>query len=318
MFDARPIGHRIVTCQHIAKEETMNRSRLRSVFPGAVAVALACATGSGGAIAAPTIFVHSAYSTENGLFAPTQVTSTATAATSTSPLDGANFATATADASAGSVGIGLATTLSDGAPVSASAAARIADDWIPCPTCFTTVNLAPVTFVMHFDGTLSPAWLAANAISGESTSFNGSFHVAGDMLDFAWNGSQLSGTFCNGSPAPTCAPFTFLSTTRADGSLSFDDNLSFTGALFAPGFSTELTLSAGWDTTRQPSTLAFLHTFGFDIVSSDPNLVWVSDAGQLTRVSGSVSAVPEPGTAPLVSLGLLVFAPLARRARRRS
>ncbi len=112
-----------------------------------------------------------------------------------------------------------------------------------------------------------------------------------------------------------CAPFAFASTTLADGSLSFDDNLSFTGSLFAPGFSTELTLSAGWDTTQQPSTLAFLHTFGFDIVSSDPNLVWVSDAGQVSHVS--VSAVPEPEVLPLVSLGLLVLAPLARNRRRR-
>ena len=293
----------------------MNQGRHKSILLGAATVALACATASGGAMAAPTLFLRSDYSTEDGLFAPTQVTSTATAGTSTSLLDAANFATATADASAGSVGIGLATTLPDGSPVSASAVARITDDWIPCATtCITTVNLAPVTFNMHFDGTLGPAWLAANAISGEHVEFTGSFYVAEDTLDFAWNGSQLTGTFCNGSPTP-CAPFAFASTTLADGSLSFDDNLSFTGALFAPGFSTELTLSAGWDTTRQPSTLAFLHTFGFDIVSSDPNLVWVSDAGQVSHVS--VSAVPEPEVLPLVSLGLLVLAPLARNQRRR-
>ena len=168
---------------------------------------------------------------------------------------------------------------------------------------------------MHFDGTLSPAWLAANAISGDHIEFTGSFYVADDTLDFAWNGSQLAGTFCNGSPAPTCAPFTFASSTLADGSLSFDDNLSFTGTLAGSGFTTQLTLSAGWDSTHQPSTLAFLHTFGFDIVSSDPNLVWVSDAGQVTQVA--VSAVPEPEMLPLVSLGLLVLAPLARNRRRR-
>jgi len=294
----------------------MNQSRHRSFFLGAVIVALACATGSRSAIAAPTIFVRSDYSTDSGLSAPTQTTSTATGGTSTSQLDAGNFAAATAEASVGSVGIGLATTLPDGSPVSGSAVARITDDWIPCPTCFTFVNLAPVTFNMHFAGTLSPAWLAANAISGESNEFTGSFHVANDTLDFAWDGRQLAGTFCNGSPN-TCAPFTFASTTLADGSLSFDDNVSFTGTVFAPGFSTELTLSAGWDTSQQPSTLGFLHTFGFAIASSDPNLVWVSDAGQVTQVSGPVSAVPEPGTMPLISLGLLFLAPLARNARRR-
>lgn len=296
----------------------MNQGRLTSLLPGtaAAAVALACSTAAGDALAAPIIFVHSDYSTENGLFAPTQVTSTATTGTSTSPLDGADFATATATASVGSVGIALATTLSDGAPVAASAAARITDDWTPCPTCLTTINAAPVTFNMHFEGTLSPAWLAANAIVGDHIEFTGSFQVADDTLDFAWDGNQLAGTFCNGSPTPTCAPFTFPFATLADGSLAFDSNLSFTGTLVGSGFTTELTLSAGWDSTHRPSTLAFLHTFGFDIVSSDPNLVWISDAGQLTQVSAAVGAAPEPATMPLISLGLLVLIPLARRRRR--
>lgn len=292
------------------------------VFLGAAAVALACATGSGGAIAAPTVYVSSDYSTNDGLFAPTQTTRTATAGTSTSQLDGANFATATADASAGTVGIGMATTLPDRSRVSASAAARIQDQWTPCPTCLITIDAATVTFIMHFEGTLSPAWLAANAISGDQSEFSGSFyvndaiHYAIETLDFAWDGSHLTGTFCNSIATPTCAPFTFASTTLADGSLSFDDNLSFTGALFAPGFGTELRLAAGWDSIQQPSTLAFLHTFAFGIVSSDPNLVWISDAGQVTQVSG-VSAVSEPGTLPLVGLGLLVLAQRARKGQQR-
>ena len=295
----------------------MNQGRHNSVFLGAGIVALACAAESPSAIAAPTIYLRSDYSTDNGLFAPTDAAGTATTGTSTSQLDVANFASATADASAGSVGIGMATTLPDGSPVSASAVARIVDDWVPCPTCLITVDLAPVTFNMHFDGTLSAAWLATHAISGESNDFTGSFAVSGDTLDFAWDGTKLAGTFCNGSPTPTCAPFTFASTTLADGSLSFDDDVSFTGTLTPVAFSTELMLSAGWDTSHQPATLAFLHTFKFNIVSSDPDLVWVSDAGQVTQVSGSVSAVPEPGTAPLVSLGLLLIAPLVRNGRRR-
>jgi hypothetical protein len=294
----------------------MNQGRPRSRLPGTAAVALACAAGSGGALAAPIIFVQSDYSTENGLFAPTQATGTATTGMSTSPLDGADFAAASADARVGSVGIALATTLSDGSPVSASAAARITDDWVPCPTCLTTVNLAPVTFNMRFEGALSPAWLAANAIGGDHIEFTGSFYVADDTLDFAWDGTRLAGTFCNGSPTPTCAPFAFASTTLADGSLAFDDKLSFTGTLAGHGFTTELTLSAGWDSTHRPSTLAFLHTFGFDIVSSDPDLVWLSDAGQVSDVSGAVGAAPEPGTVSLISLGLLVLAPLARSRRR--
>ena len=293
----------------------MNQRRHPPVLLGAAAVSLACATGSGGALAGPAIFVNSDFSTNSGLFAQTQTSATATARTSTSQLDAGNFAMAVADAHVGSVGIGLATTLPDGASASsASAVAQIVDTWIPCPTCYTMVNLAPVIFNMHFDGTLSRDWLAANAILGEHKEFTGSFHVSGATLDFAWNGSELAGTYCNGI-APPCAPFTFASTTLADGSLSFDDDLSFTGTVTAPGFSTELALSASWDSTFQPSELTFLHTLSFDIVSSDPNLVWVGDAGQVTQVA-SISAVPEPGTLPLFSLGLLLFAPLARHWRR--
>jgi len=299
----------------------MNQGRCKSLFIGAAVMALACATGSAGVSAAPVIFVTTDFSTNGGQFTTSQTTSTATTKTSTNSLDGANFATATADAANGSVGIGMATTLAGATRVSASAGAQITDVWVPCPVtvlCATTLNLAPVVYNMHFAGTLSPAWLAANAISGDHIEFGGSFQVsgAGNSLEFAWNGTQLAGTFCNGGPVNvTCAPFAFASTTLADGSLSFDDNVSFTGAVSGPGFTTVLALSADWDTTHQPSSLAFLHTFSFDIVSTDPNLGWVSDAGQVSRAS--VSAVPEPETLPLLGLGLLVLASLARRKRRR-
>ena len=279
-----------------------------------LATLLACATAPLDAIADPTIFVSTDYSTENGLFAPTQTSHTATGGTSTSQIDASNFSMATANATTGSVGIGLGTTLSDGSPVEASAGAQILDQWVPCPTCYGIIDLAPVTFNMHFAGTLSPAWLAANAMPGDSLGFDGSFHVANVTLDFAWDGTQLAGTFCNGAGA-TCTPFTFSFTTLGDGSLSFDDNVSFTGTVTAPGFSTELRLSGGWDGTHQPSSLSFLHTFSFDIVANDPNLVWVSDAGQVSSVA--VSAVPEPGTMALIGLGLLPIASALRNRRRR-
>jgi hypothetical protein len=273
------------------------------------------------ASAAPVLFVTSGYSTDTGVFAPTTTTSTATARTSTSPLDSGNFAAASADASVGSVGIGMATTLPDGAShVSASAGAAITDDWVPCSTdphvvCGAFINLARVTFNMHFDGTLSPAWLAANAIEGEFKEFSGSFHVANDELDFAWNGTQLAGTFCDTGVFPgVCTPFAFASTTLADGSLAFDANFTFDAELNAPGFSTVLALSADWDSIEQPGTLAFQHTLRFDVVSNDPGLVWVSDAGQM---SASASPVPEPGTMPLLGAGLLFLARLARNTRRR-
>ncbi|HEY2558282.1 MAG TPA: PEP-CTERM sorting domain-containing protein [Caldimonas sp.] len=293
----------------------MNRSRRKPVFLCAASVALACAMGSTGAVATPTIFADSDYSTSNGLFAPTVNTSTDTARTSTSPLDAGNFAAAAADASVGSVGIGMATTLPDGSPVSAAAVAQIADDWTPCPTCGVLVNLASVTFNMHFDGTLSPGWLAANAIDGEFKEFTGSFHVVNEELDFAWDGTQLAGTLCDTSFPTVCAPIALAFTTLADGSLSFNDNVSFTAMLFAPEFTTELRLSAGWDPAKQPAELAFLHTLRFDVVSNDPGLVWVSDAGQMS--TAAVAAVPEPATMPLLGAGLLVLAGLARKARRR-
>ena len=279
------------------------------------AIVLACLTASLDAKADPTLYVNTDYSTENGLFAPTQTSHTTTGATSISQIDASNFSMASANAATGSVGIGLGTTLSDGSPVEASAVARITDQWVPCPTCYGIVDLAPVTFDMHFAGTLSPAWLAANALPGDALGFDGSFYVANDTLDFAWDGKQLSGTFCTTVPATTCTPFVFASTTLADGSLAFDDNVSFTGTVTAPGFSTELRLSAGWDGTHQPTSLAFLHTFSFGIVSNDPSLVWVSDAGQVSSVA--VSAVPEPGTMALIGLGLLPIATSLRNRRRR-
>ena len=297
----------------------MNQGRRKSVFNGAAAIALACATGCVGVSAAPVIFVTTDFSTNDGQFTSSHTTDTATTKTSTNSLDGANFATATADAANGSVGIGMATTVAGTTGVSASAGAQITDVWTPCSaTCLTTVNLAPVVYNMHFAGTLSPAWLAANAIDGDHIEFGGSFQVAGagDSLEFAWNGTQMAGTFCNGGPTnATCAPFAFASTQLADGSLAFDDNVSFTGAVSGPGFTTLLALSADWDTTHQPSSLAFLHTFSFDIVSVDPNLGWVSDAGQAQqgggqRGSGTGDAVPaQPGSAPLCTAGAPAAAP---------
>jgi len=299
----------------------MNQGKHKSIVIGAALIALASATVSAGVLAAPVLYVTTDFSTNNGQFTSPQTTGTATTKTSTSSLDDANFATATADAGKGSVGIGMATNLGGATAVSASAGAQITDVWVPCPItvlCATTIDLAPVVYNMHFAGALSPAWLAANAIGGDHIDFGGSFHVAGegDALEFAWDGTQLAGTFCNGGPTkPTCEPFAFASTTLADGSLAFDDDVSFTGAVSGPGFTTVLALSADWDSTHQPSSLGFLHTFSFDIVSGDPSLGWVSDAGQVSKVS--VSAVPEPETLPLVSLGLVLLAPLARRERRR-
>ena len=61
--------------------------------PNAVglAILLASATASLDAIADPTIYVSTDYSTENGLFAPTQTSHTTTGASSTSPIDASNF-----------------------------------------------------------------------------------------------------------------------------------------------------------------------------------------------------------------------------------
>ena len=46
-----------------------------------------------------------------------------------------------------------------------------------------------------------------------------------------------------------------------------------------------MSLSAAWDTVNPPSSIGFLDTLSYDIVSSDPNMSWVSHFGRTTEVA---------------------------------
>jgi len=277
-----------------------------SVSWPAVAVAALILAASPAAFATPILFTSTSLSTGNGLFAPTTTSSSATTRSSDSQLDANNFAQARADAAAGSVGIGLATNLPDGSNVSGDAAAREGEFWNPgCAfpvLCAGIIRDSDVTVNVHFAGTLTKDWLAANSLSGESKSVDGSLDIGTASMSFSWNGSQMAGSLCGIS---TCSPFTLAMTTAADGSLVFSDDLSFV-ILESTGspFSSTLTLSAGGDGTFQPSALSFLDTLHFDIVSNDPDFIWTSDSGRTSQAAES-TAVPEPGTLALLVTGLV-------------
>lgn len=78
-----------------------------------------------------------------------------------------------------------------------------------------------------------------------------------------------------------------------------------------------MSLSAAWDTVNQPSSIGFLDTLPYDIVSSDPNMSWVSDFGRTTEVAAPPTSVPEPDTLLLLCVGLGSVASLARSGRAR-
>jgi hypothetical protein len=222
-----------------------------------------------------------------------------------------NFASAHGDASAGTVGIGMSTTSSS--HTYASASATLNEEWAnACGTnssnCITTV-LNPVTFKIHLSGTLSPDWFAQNQY--DYYGFGGSIAIADSSFSFGLGATSLDGIYVDSNG--NSHQLTLASTVLPDGSLSFDETLAF-NAVLGVSFSTVLKLDATWDSVTQPSSVGFLNTFGFEIVSNS-DAAWTSDAGRSSIADVPVTSVPEPTTYTLTGLGLGVLA-LARRRRR--
>jgi hypothetical protein len=256
---------------------------------------------------------------------PEQITQTATFKESLTQADANNFAVARADAAAGTVGVAVATRVVQ----AIDAGAGLSEQW----NCLGCTNPGPLTFQVTLEGTLGPNI----PDEGPNNGFTGNFDAKGRTtnnaawdisLDFAWNGSSLSGFKCSTSPTnggavnTHCDPLTLATTTLPDGSTAIQASLSLLAPCTFPSicyisgsFTTSLSLGAGFDPAPGPISVDALNTFGFNIYTTDPSNVWTSDSGRTSIAA--VSAVPEPGALPLVSLGLLLLVPLAHRGRRR-
>jgi hypothetical protein len=237
-----------------------------------------------------------------------QLTQTPTFQESVRQIDPGDFAIARVDAAAGTIGVGFATTGSQ----TIEATAFLDETW-GCNCANSPLNSPPSTIRVGFEGTLGAG------IPGNND-FTGSLGLADTSFRFAWNGAAMTGTLCNGTLfGPVCNPVVLAMTTLPDGSHSFhvefDDPMILA---LASTFSSSLHLSAGVDPTPGPLAVDFLNTFRFDIVSSDPNVVWTSDTGRTSIAA--VSAVPEPATGLLLacSLGGMALRLRPSRGRRRA
>ena len=249
-----------------------------------------------------------------------QITQTATFKESLSQADANNFAVARADAAAGTVGVAVAT----GVAQSIAAGAFLTEPWNCLVGCASQGSL---NFQVALEGTLGPNV----PDEGPNNGFSGDFTVLGRTadnlaysisLDFAWNGSSLSGFECWSTLGGSqCDPLTVPVERLADGGSTFrallDISSCKSGQFISCGisgsFSTSLSLSADFDPAPGPLSIDALNTFGFNIYATNPSDVWASDSGRTSIVA--VSAVPEPGSALLLAVSLGGMVLLRRGAR---
>lgn len=217
---------------------------------------------------------------------------------STAAIDANNFAKGQVNATAGTVGIALGTT---GHPF-AEARASLNEHW-ECPgaVCLYAGELAhQVTLRFHLSGTMSPDWLHPRRY--DYYSFNGSINIQGTTFSFGWGdpSTLLAAEYCNFAG---CTTFGVPFTTMPDGTLNFDETVSFPEYIAPWSIDTSMVMDASWDSVSQPSSLGFMNTLSFDIVS-DAGAVWVSDGGRTSIAGAPPSSVPEPATLALMGLAL--------------
>jgi len=248
-----------------------------------------------------------------------QITQTATSRESLSQADPNDFAVAHVDAAAGTVGVAAATEVAQ----SIAAGALLSETW----NCLGCANQGSLNFQVALEGSLGPNV----PDEGPNNGFSGDFTVLGRTadnlaysisLDFAWNGSSLSGFECWSTLGGSqCDPLTVPVERLADGGSTFrallDISSCKSGQFISCGisgsFSTSLSLSADFDPAPGPLSIDALNTFGFNIYTTDPSNVWTSASGRTSIAA--VSAVPEPGSALLLAVSLGGMVLLRRGAR---
>lgn len=224
-----------------------------------------------------------------------------------------DFASAFASATPGSpehppgtIGVGLSTSGSSGR-THADASASLKEGW-SCSSCGAPAGFEyPVTYLIHLSGTLSPDWFAPSLT--DYYYFVGSLSIDVNSFTFSLGATSLDATYCDGHTG-VCTAVPLATTTLTDGSIAFDDTESFDG-FFLGGVDTSMALEAAWDPVTGASSLGFLNTFGFDIVSNS-DAVWNSDGGRSSIARGP-TAVPEPAAPCLLAIGLAGIGAMRKR-----
>ena len=121
---------------------------------------------------------------------------------------------------------------------------------------------------------------------------------------------------CNDS---VCTQHALAMTLLADGNFEYNDTLSTQTTMF-DRFVSNVSPTAGWDTSRGASFLGFMDTLSYDLISNDANISFVSDYGRTSLLADTpppAAGVPEPGPLGLAFVALIgfVFVPRRRAAK---